>query len=52
MEHEKGSLEAGNDADFIILDQDIMKIPTEKVPGTSVVNVFIRGKLVSGSRVQ
>ena len=31
MEKEVGSLEPGNYADFVILDQDIMQVPAELV---------------------
>jgi len=45
-ENEKGSLEVGKKADFIILDKDIMKISAEKMLKTNVIQTFIDGKLV------
>jgi predicted amidohydrolase YtcJ len=45
-EKEKGSLEKGKWADFIMLDQDLMTIPAEKVLSTRVVATFIAGKAV------
>ena len=46
LEFSKGSLEPGKDADFVILDQDIMQIPIGNVPQARVVHTFIRGKEV------
>ncbi|MFD2824129.1 amidohydrolase [Lacinutrix iliipiscaria] len=42
-EQEKGSIEAGKLADFIILDKDIMKIPVQDVPTIKVLETFIDG---------
>lgn len=42
-EEEKGSVEKGKFADFIILDQDIMQIPEQKIPLTKVLHTFING---------
>ncbi|HPI30678.1 MAG TPA: amidohydrolase family protein, partial [Bacteroidales bacterium] len=43
-ENEKGSLEAGKYADFVVLDQDIMTISEEKIIATKVLHTFIRGE--------
>ncbi len=43
LEKEKGSLQVGKDADFVILDQDIMQIPDQDIPATKVLDTFIRG---------
>ena len=45
-ENEKGSLEVGKSADFIILDRNIMEIDANKIPNTQVLKTFIDGKLV------
>lgn len=45
-ENEKGSLTVGKAADFVILDQDIMKVPAEKIPMTKVTETWIRGERV------
>ncbi len=44
MEESKGSLEKGKDADFIVLDQDIMTIPIQQVPEVKVIVTFIGGE--------
>ena len=45
-ENEKGSLEVGKSADFIILDQNIMEINADKIPNTQVLKTFVDGELV------
>ena len=45
-EHEKGSLEKGKFADFIILDKDLMTIPAKEVLQTKVLATFIGGEKV------
>lgn len=39
-----GSLEPGKDADFVVLDRDIMTIPADQIPGTRVVATYLRGE--------
>lgn len=45
-EKEKGSLEAGKWADFIILDKDIMKVGEKELLGINVMKTFIGGEKV------
>lgn len=45
-EKEKGSLEKGKFADFIILDKDIMKCNINEVLNTNVLSTFINGERV------
>jgi predicted amidohydrolase YtcJ len=47
-ESEKGSLEPGKAADFIILDKDLMKCPDNEVLKTKVAATFINGEKVFG----
>ena len=44
--HEKGSLEAGKDADFVVLTKDIMEIPFEEILSTFVEMTYLQGELV------
>lgn len=43
-EKQKGSLEAGKAADFIIIDKDIMKCPEAEILKTNVLFTFINGE--------
>ncbi len=45
-ELEKGSLEAGKLADFIVLDQDIMTAPAQSLLNTRVLKTFLNGEMV------
>jgi len=45
-EKQKGSLEKGKDADFVILDTDIMKAPQQKILKTKVLYTIVKGKIV------
>ena len=50
-EKEKGSIEVGKFADFIILDQDIMEVNIESVPQTRIVATILNGKIVFSNRL-
>jgi hypothetical protein len=47
-ENEKGSLEEGKVADFVILDQDIMKVEGHNIPNTKVLATYVNGEKVFG----
>jgi len=46
-ENEKGSIETGKMADFIILDENIMDIAIEKVPNIKVLETWVGGEKVN-----
>ena len=50
-ENEKGSIQVGKFADFVILDQDIMKIDIEKVLKTRIVATILNGNIVFSNRL-
>ena len=45
-EQEKGSIEPGKLADFVILSEDIMSVPIEQVPQLTADQVYVAGKQV------
>jgi len=45
-ENEKGSIEPGKMADFVVLEKDIMKIPESDIPKANVQYTFINGEMV------
>ena len=45
-EKTKGSIEAGKDADLVILDQDIMTVPENKILSTRIIYTLVQGKKV------
>jgi len=49
-EKEKGSIEVGKFADFVILDNDLITSSEIRVPLTNVVATFINGELVFNRR--
>ena len=49
-EDEKGSIEVGKSADFIILDNDLIRSNENRIPFTNIVATFIDGELVFNRR--
>lgn len=45
-EQEKGSLEKGKFADFVILDEDLMKVAPERLLGVKVIKTYLGGEQV------
>ena len=45
-ENEKGSLEPGKFADFIVLDTDLMHAPETEILKTTVLKTYINGEIV------
>ncbi|NNE76174.1 MAG: amidohydrolase [Pricia sp.] len=43
-ENEKGSIEVGKFADFVIYNKDIMKVPAEEIPTLMAEQTFVNGK--------
>jgi predicted amidohydrolase YtcJ len=48
-ENEKGSIEVGKFADFILMNQDIMEIDLDKIPEVIVSETWINGEKVSSN---
>jgi predicted amidohydrolase YtcJ len=48
QEAELGSLTIGKRADFVVLDQDIMRVPTEMILRTQVLSTWVGGERVYG----
>ena len=42
-DHEKGSLEVGKFADFIVINEDLMSVPLNKIPDLQVLETWIDG---------
>ena len=47
---QKGSIEIGKVADFVMLDRDIMEVTHRLIPGARVVATFLNGKIVYSNR--
>jgi predicted amidohydrolase YtcJ len=46
MESQVGSIEAGKQADFIVLDRDLMEVDVKDIPGAQVLETWLDGQLV------
>jgi len=45
-EDETGSIETGKSADFIVINQNLLKIPPQKIHETKVLQTVLQGKTV------
>jgi predicted amidohydrolase YtcJ len=45
-EDETGTIEPGKSADFIVLNQNILEVPAEKIHETKVLKTVLRGHTV------
>ncbi len=50
-EDRRGSLEPGKNADFVILDRDIMQVKANQIPKTKVVRTYVNGEPVYVSKI-
>lgn len=48
-DHDRGSLEVGKWADFVILDRDILVAPEDQIAGAKVLGTYIAGERVYGA---
>lgn len=46
QERKRGSIERGKDADFVMLDKDIMEVPQEELRGVRVLRTVLAGQTV------
>jgi predicted amidohydrolase YtcJ len=51
-ENEKGSLDPGKKADFVLLNKDIMQCPIDEVPSVKVLETWIAGEKVFSSSLK
>jgi predicted amidohydrolase YtcJ len=51
-EKDRGSIEPGKNADFVILDKDIMEIPIDQVPKVKVLTTYLNGAEVYSRKVE
>jgi len=47
-ENKRGTLEMGKNADFIVLDKNILEIPVDKIKDIQIKDVYIKGKRYKG----
>ena len=50
-EKEKGSIEPGKFADFIVLEKNILEIPENQIPEVYVLQTYVGGKKVFGENL-
>ena len=49
-EDETGSIEPGKSADFIVINQNILEVPVEKIHKTNVLKTVLQGHTVYEAR--
>ena len=49
-EDETGTIESGKSADFIVINQNILEVPVEKIHQTKVLKTVLRGHTVYEAR--
>ncbi len=47
-EKEKGSIEIGKLADFVVLEKDLLTVPVEELPNIQILGTYVEGELVFG----
>lgn len=47
LEKQKGSIKTGKDADFVLLNQDVLTCPKEELYKTKVLQTYVDGEIVS-----
>ena len=45
-EHDKGSLESGKLADFIVVDRDVLSVPSDQLKDVKVLSTYVAGKVI------
>ncbi|MGN6248942.1 MAG: amidohydrolase family protein, partial [Ginsengibacter sp.] len=51
-ENEKGSIEAGKFADFVILDKDLMNTPENEILETQILATYLNGEKVFENKTE
>ncbi|TRO55374.1 amidohydrolase, partial [Candidatus Bathyarchaeota archaeon] len=45
-EHMKGSIESGKLADLVILDRDLLSVPSDEIDQVKVLTTIVGGKII------
>jgi len=45
-ENQKGSIEKGKVADFVMLDSDLLVIPVKQILGTQILGTYVCGEIM------